>query len=380
MQTIELFLLLLCLPAVQSEQDVIVAGPENGERPWLPDLRKADSRVEIPPEKRLDIVILGDGYLEAEREEFEREVRDWYERFLRLTPWKQLRGGFRVRGLWTPGASRATTARKSRYAISSTTQDVGDVTGRATREGVFEALGRIGANPARARGRLTHTTVVMLVRNEDGLNPSGLAREVASPDGKVAVSGGFGHYTHHEFGHAFGGLRDEYIRGPGSRATQRPPERLSIFTVSNLAYTRELRLLPWAHLAPGSAVNPDADSLVGVLWAGGVAEEGAWHSEARCLMNGAHENWDLQRSFRGASLRDRERFCFWCEEILVARTLERTGQLGDSSDGEALWREWERLRPLYHAAFDVPARIKEQNGRNAQVRLAEARIYQRPVP
>jgi hypothetical protein len=379
MQAMEILFVLVCAPAAQDERDVIEAGPVE-ERPWVPDLRRPGMRAEIPPEKRLDVVILADGYLEAERGEFEREVRDWYEGFLRLRPWSQFRGAFRVRGLWTASPARATTGRRSWYGIASTAGDVGDVTGRVTRERIFEALGRVGVNPARARGRLTHATVVVLVRNGDGLNPSGLARDVVSADGKVAVAAGFAHYTHHEFGHAFGGLRDEYIRGPGSRATQRAPERLSIFTVSNLGYTRELRILPWAHLAPGSAVNPDAESVIGVLWTGGVAEEGAWHSEARCLMNGAHENWDLQRTFRGASLRDRERFCFWCEEILVARTLERTGQLGEGSDGEALWNRWESLRPLYHEAFDVPGRIREQNARNAQSRLGEAKIFARPLP
>ena len=96
-------------------------------------------------------------------------------------------------------------------------------------------------------------------------------------------------------------------------------------------------------------------------------------------MNGTHENWNLQKTKRGAGLRDNDRFCFWCEELIVARTLGRTGQLGDSADGEALWKQWEELRPLYHKLFDVAGRIKVQNEADTKAKLAEAKIYERPT-
>lgn len=370
--------LLVLACAGTAQEDVIAASPE--ERPWVPDLRNPGRRVEIPPERRLEVVILGDGYLADERDRFERDVLGWYDRFMTYVPWREFRGAFRVRGLWTPGPARASRERRSRYAIASTPFDVGDVAGPETRAGIFRALERLDAARVRTGGRLTHTTVVMLVVNERGMQPSGLAREIASPDGTLTVAVGFAADAHHEFGHAYGGLRDEYIRAAGLRAERRTPERPSLFTVSNIAYTRERRLLPWAHLSPGSEVNPDPESVIGVLWVGGVAEEGAWHSEARCLMNGTHDNWTLDRSRRGAMLRDRDRFCFWCEEILVAHTLYRTGQLGDSADGEVLWKRWEELRPDYHKAFDVPTRIRIQNELDARAGLREARIYERPIP
>lgn len=376
MPVVVIGLLLACSAAAQD--DVIAASPE--ERPWVPDLRNPGRRIEIAPDRRLEVVVLGDGYLEGERERFERDVRDWYERFLTYVPWREFRGAFRVRGLWAPGAARASRERRSRYAIASTPFDVGDVTGAVTREGIFRALERLDAARVRAGPRLTHTTVVMLVLNERGINPSGLAREISSPDENLTVAVGFAAHPHHEFGHAYGGLRDEYIRAAGLRAERRAPERLSLFTVSNIAYTRERRRLPWAHLSPGGEVNPDPQSVIGVLWVGGVAEEGAWHSEARCLMNGTHDNWTPDRTRRGAMLRDPDRFCFWCEEILVARTLHRTGRLGDSADGEELWRRWEELRPHYHRAFDVPARIRIQNELDARAGLREARLYERPIP
>ncbi len=373
-------LLILALAPLRAQEDLVPAGREHWEKPWMPDLRQAGARVAIPVEKRIDILILGDGYLPDERGTFGKDVEQWYEGFLKLTPWSQLRGAFRVRGLWTPGEGRATPDRKSHYRLPATLLGVGDVTSVETRKAVFDAIDRSGANPAAARGRLSHTTVVMLVRNQMGRNPSGMCRSVTSPAGDRSVRVGFAAYTHHEFGHAYGGLRDEYILGIGSSTRQKPPERLSMHTVLNVSFTRELRLLPWAHLAPGSPANPDPESVIGVLWLGGVAEEGAWHSEARCLMNGRHENWDLSKAKRGVNLRDVTRFCFWCEEILVARTFERTGLLGDSADGEALWAKWAgEFRPLYHRAFDVPGRIRAQNEANRKTGLADAKIYERPA-
>lgn len=362
------------------DEDLVPVGRENWERPWVPDLRRPEAPVLIPLEKRLDVLILGDGYLEGERALFEQDVRDWYDGFLKLLPWSRFRGAFRVRGLWTASAGRATPERRSHYRLPATALGVGEPDLPETRRAVFEAIEKAGCNSARERGRLTHVTVVMLVRNEFRRNPSGMSRLLFSPEGGGAVGTAFAAYTHHEFGHAYGGLRDEYIRTAGSRADGKPPEPPSLHTVSNLSYTRELERLPWAHLAPGSPLNPDPHSVIGVLWIGGIAEEGVWHSEARCLMNGAHENWDLSRTRRGVSLRDRSRFCFWCEEILVARTCHRTGLLGNSSDGEILWRRWvEEFRPLYHRAFGVADRLRRQNEENARNRLPEARIYERPA-
>jgi hypothetical protein len=367
---------LLAASAAPAQDDLVVAGRENWEKPWVPDLARPGGRVEIPVERRIDVLLLGDGYLAEERKAFEKDVQDWYDRFLTYTPWSQFRGAFRVRGLWTPGEGRATPEKKSHYRLPATGSGVGDVSARETREAIFAAIEKAGANRSQARGRLTHTTVVMLVKNEQGRNPSGMSRGVAAPDGKLAVTVAFAAYTHHEFGHAYGGLRDEYILGIGTKANGRTPDRPSIFTVSNVIYTRDPKAVPWAHLAAGGELNPDRQSVIGALWQGGGAEEGAWHSEARCLMNGTHENWDLAKTRRGVTLRDMQRFCFWCEEILVARTLEKTGRLGDSADGEALWQRWAaEMRPLYHTAFDVAGRLKAKNEENRKAKLAEAKIY-----
>lgn len=361
-----------------ASEAIIPLGQTNWQQPWVPDLAQPGRRLSIPSERRVDVVILSEGYLDGERDLFARDVRAWYDRFLTLTPWSQLRGAFRVRGVWTPSAARVTGERQSHYGVGLVDGKVGNVGSDDTAAAIFAALDSLDVNPARDKNRLTHAVAVMLMKDSQGRNPSGITRSITAPDRQRVVRVGFGAESHHEFGHACGGLRDEYILRADSTATARPPERPSLFTVSNLGYTRDAARLPWSHLAPGSAANPDPNSLIGVLWLGGGSEHGVWHSEARCLMNGRHENWDLAKQRRGENLRDSRRFCFWCEEILVARTWWLTGQLGDGTDREVVWQKWEATRPAYHRWFSVPARVRAQNEANARAGLAAANIYERP--
>ncbi len=359
--------------------EVISVGNANWEQPWMPDLRQPGRQIPIPIDKRIDIVILGDGYLAAERADFQRDVVDWYNRFLEYEPWQRMRGAFRVRGVWTPSEERATLNQRSHYKQPATPDYAGD-SGLQSRRAIFEALAAIDHNPARRDGLLTHTVVVMLIRNERRENPSGVARTIVSPDRSTALRAGFGSYTHHEFGHSYGGLWDEYIRGPGSVSTRQQPEAVCLHSVTNISYASEHSRIPWRHLMPGSEINPDTESAIGLLWPGGVDELGAWHSEPRCLMNGTHDNWDLSKTWRGEYLRDRDRFCFWCEEILVARTMQKTGLLGEADCGEQLWKTWEAMRPHYQKSFKVAERIKQVNAVNARERLHESRLAERPRP
>ena len=350
---------------------IIEVGRNNWERPWAPDLRSKSRKLKIDPDRRVDVLILGDGYLENERSRFEREVEAWYREFSSLTPWKQLLGVFRVRGYWTPSATRATDGRGSHFQLAGTQSN------NTTTKNVFAAIEETECNPTELSGSLSHTTVIMLIRDDRDRNPSGMTRSLSSAKGtKVRI--GYGAYTHHEFGHAYPGLKDEYIKGEDSKANGTTPTRPSIFTLTNLSHTKDPKLLLWHHLIPGSEINPDKRSVVGVLWIGGIGEHGAWHSEARCMMNGTHENWDLDKTRRGVGLRDRKRFCFWCEEIIVAKTWAKLGLLGDSKTGTKLYETWvAKHRRNYQAFFKVKARIKAQNTENRNKNLDEAKIFER---
>jgi len=360
---------------------VIPVGADAWAEPWVPDLRRPGRRIPIPDARRIDIVILGDGYLEDERDLFAADVREWHRRLLSLPPYSWFPGALRVRGLWTPSPERATPGRGSHYHLAATAHDCGGDPSPESCRTVFQALDRLGVNRSRRGRGLTHTVVVLLIRNRWGQIPPGVTRGLASPDGTEAVAAAMGIDPLHELGHALAGLRDEYILWPGTYARPGPPREPSVWRPSNRATTRHLDRLPWRHLAPGGPLNPDPASVIGVLWAGGGEELGVWHSEARCLMNGGHQNWRLDREQRGAWLRDRGQLCFWCEELVMVRLLALTGQLGEGESGEAMWRRWaQELRPRYWRTFRVAERIRQRNLENRAQRLPEARIYTRPVP
>ena len=115
-------------------------------------------------------------------------------------------------------------------------------------------------------------------------------------------------------------------------------------------------------------------------------------------MNGSHDNFAFTQDASedptanadgtytdetGASLRDGDRFCLWCQEITTIRILERTDQLleaGDPDDvteqGELWHSRWVgQLRDRYWELFDVPGQIAESEARYAG--LAPARTPSR---
>jgi hypothetical protein len=117
--------LLLLLGAISSQAAgqalVIPVGEENWQKPWVPDLRHPGGQIAIPVERRVDVLILGDGYLAEEQPQFKQDVERWYDRFVSLTPFRETRGAFRVRGLWKPNPERSTAEQESWYHIGVAT-------------------------------------------------------------------------------------------------------------------------------------------------------------------------------------------------------------------------------------------------------------------
>jgi hypothetical protein len=188
---------------------------------------------------------------------------------------------------------------------------------------------------------------------------------------------------------------DESIKGLGSTSTRVDPATSSVFSLSNLRYSNSVDDVPWVHLSPcgwqgRTASGPEPSPLVGWLWVGGGVHLGVWHSEYKCLMNGRHDNfWFTQVAAEdptanpdgtyteeeGADLRDRERFCLWCQEIVTLRILEKTDQLleeGDPADvtsqGITWYARWcKRLRSNYYQLFDVAQQIADAEARYASL-------------
>jgi hypothetical protein len=396
-------------------------GRPNWEDRRLPDIREPGSTVQIPESGLVDVVILGDGFTSAA--DFRAALVDWLAAFYTVTVYDLFAGAFRIRALYTPSAEAASTDRDSYYSCSVNDDEVGisedgnwwssnDAKGILFRQRLWEAVDsfadvnlrrystqlNLGSNHAIGnwlRDIYRNLVVSMLVRTAATPNVSGMARDVPreSPDQGRRVRVAFGANSIHEFSHAFGLLSDEYIDGRGTNSTRSNPATPSVFTLSNLSYTNRDDSVPWLHLAPTgrfrrTASGTEPSPLAGWLWVGGVKHTGVWHAEYRCLMNGRHDNFAFTQvtsndptanadgtytDENGAMLRDTDRFCLWCQEVVVLRILEKTDQLvepGDPSDpteqGRAWYVRWvDQLREKYYELVDVDQQVLDAEARYA---------------
>lgn len=384
-----------------ADADVYELGPEHWNPGWLPDFRSAKERVALADNQMIDVVILGDGYETAAQ--FEEQLDAWLADFHALDVYSRFRGAFRLRAVFTDSPEPASLARGSHYGVKADDDGVSDdgwwrgssTRSREFRRRLFESVDRLTVNRRRYPTSLdvggadtvihnglarmySNLVVAMLVRTASRPNTSGRTRDVPAPGG-ARVNVAFGALALHEFGHAFAYLEDEYIGGRDRTASRRNPSLPSIFTLSNLSFSDRLEDVLWLHLSPWGTVPRTAagaapSPIVGWLWLGGEAGKRVWHSEYQCLMNGQHENYlftpvaaDDGVFTEGAkvSLRSRDRFCFWCEEIVAARVLEKTGQLaapGDPAGVNARGRRWHDhwisiWRVLYWSSADLSSRM-----------------------
>lgn len=395
--------------------------PGDGDgRPWLPDLATPGSLVRLSPDQVIDVVVLGDGF--ETRASFEGEVQRWVNEFYLPRVYDRFRGAFRIRALFTASSEPAGTGRDSYYrvkvdggsdgGVSSGGWENDDGTDNLTfRRRLYDALDEfelnrrlypitleVGGDDTVIHNQLarlySNLVVAMLVRTSGSNNAGGRTRTVPDTRNPVfdppnplwrTLNVAFGAHALHEFGHAFAYLEDEYIDGRGSRATRNNPSPRSLFTLSNLSFSDRWGSVPWEHVSPWGRERRQGTSLtpppvVGWLWRGGEHDRGVWHAEYHCLMNGKHDNYayapdetpptNPDGSLKTIDLRFRNppEYCLWCQEIVVARVLEKTGQLassGDPGDIDERGRRWherwvDRWRARYWEAFDVAAQIRDR--------------------
>jgi hypothetical protein len=397
-------------------------GKPNWTSRTIPDIRNPSSSIQLRESRLIDVLILGDGF--RTREEFEAGLQDWIDAFYDLAVYDVFQGAFRIRGLYRQSSERASADRDSYYRVRITSGDDevakggwweenhGD--GLEFRRRMFEDVDSF-ADINRRRypsglsfnesntaigdwlfGMYRNLVVAMLVRTNSTARPSGRAFRLArpSPDDASVVRVAAGANVIHEFSHAFGLLSDEYIDERESESTRSNPARKSVLNLSNLSYSDKLSGVPWTHLSPWGRDRRQAGGsnpcpVLGWVWVGGSMHRNVWHSEYRCLMNGAHANFRYTQnavddptvqpdgSFIGANLRDRTRFCLWCQELVTLRILERTDQLNAPDDpaefiqkGERWHERWTTdLRDAYWQLFDVSRQIVTQERAYAAMRV-----------
>lgn len=403
-------------------------GRPNWDPSWLPDLANPQLTIPIVQDQIIDVLILGDGF--RNRLAFESQLMEWLDDFFAVDVYERFRGAFRLRALFRESAEPVTPDRNSYYGIPE--KDDGGLSRAGEwwktegslndefRSRLFEDMERFEFNhllypsdlDVSDGGMVIHNqlaemysncVVCMLTSDSSGDNASGFTKRVPRAVGPGClgavlplrstpappwVNVAFGANALHEFGHAFAYLEDEYINGRGSDAKRSNPTMGSVFTLSNLSFSPRLDKALWRHVSPWGRVRrqgagSDRLPTVGWLWRGGERDEGVWHSEYHCLMNGRHDNYlftsnepedptaqpdGTYEDETGAWLRSEHRYCLWCREIVVSRILEKTRQLAEPGDpasinerGKVWYNRWlSTWRDRYWDFFDLDAGVLDR--------------------
>lgn len=286
-----------------------------------------DIHVSGDPAKRVDVVILGDGYTEADADKFETDARRLTEYMFSVEPFKKRAGDFNVRAI-NPPATVSGSNRPSngtfRHSPSGTTFDA------------FRSERYILAfdNPG-MRNLIQHVPYefVFILANSETYGGGGIYGLYAT----VAVGSDWADYVFvHEFGHHFAALADEYytsdavyeetvqrsepwepnvtalqdpdtlkwgdlVQSSTALPTPWPKAEFEAFQQENQARRRQLR----ADQRPESEMNqlfsdeqdhvnglfskhPETNSVVGAFEGANYAATGYYRSEMNCMMFTRH--------------------------------------------------------------------------------------------
>ena len=88
-------------------------GRPNWEARRIPDIRSPGATVQIAGSRLIDVVVLGDGFLQAS--EFRDALGDWLEGLYAIDVYERFAGCIRIRALYTASTERASAARGSYY-------------------------------------------------------------------------------------------------------------------------------------------------------------------------------------------------------------------------------------------------------------------------
>jgi hypothetical protein len=262
-----------------------------------------DVAVSGGPENRVDIVLLPEGYTEAERGKFEEAARGFAEAMFSFEPYKELRDKFNMRAVWVPSAESGVTQpgagvwRNTSAAASFWTFD-------SERYQMTEDMHRL-----RDQARHVPYELIYILSNSDKYGGGGIYNFYGISSAGDAQSKE-GVYIH-EFGHLLLGLGDEYVGGVsydelGMYPPHREPWEVNLTTLVDFGSKAWSRMLPagtpvptpMTRPEPGHVVCPDPSSPprvergrpseLGVYEGGGYLSKGVYRPWPNCLMNNLH--------------------------------------------------------------------------------------------
>ena len=233
------------------------------------------------PARKVDIVLLPEGYTEGEKDLFIADCRNFASEFFKYSPYAENKKNFNIRGVWAPSSESGpdipkdgrwrktrlngsySTFDSERYLMVNDFQGVRDVAGNAPYDCIY-----ILANTDKYGGGAIY--------NFYGIS----AAHHADKAGKIYI---------HEFGHLFAGLGDEYVGGveySDFYPTTVEPWEANLTTLVNFEKK-------WKNMLPAGSPVPTPQNLaapgkLGVYEGGGYVSKGIYRPCTNCLMNNLH--------------------------------------------------------------------------------------------
>ncbi|MBP3331531.1 MAG: peptidase M64 [Tidjanibacter sp.] len=261
-----------------------------------PSLSTIDIHYTGNPNSRVDIVLLSEGYTEAEKDKFIKACEEFTEDIFSYSPYTENRNNFNIRAVWVPSEEsgvtipgehiwRNTTLKANYYTFDSERyQTIEDY------QGILDAAANVPYE------------IIYILTNSQKYGGGGIynfygisAADIPGPSTRKTYS--------HEFGHLFAALGDEYVGGTEVSDLYFQgvePWEPNITTLADLESKDWYELLEdkkaapienkWDHnpMNPKVVYNPEKPWPVGLYEGAGYLEKGVYRPWPNCMMNWFH--------------------------------------------------------------------------------------------